>query len=182
MTMNLLPITQIIERARGMGVNFGSGDPKIHLAYLTKLGILPQTTKRKIDGEIMGCYPEEVVDKLVEIDRKKKSGWSLATIAREDHQGYLVSQDYRGDQRDVKNLALPFLIIGLVLGYLVAMVNLKSNTPSQNVSNDNNQAVETAYFKKLVSGLNNDEGPIYVISVPKSNFDNLGKEKVKLTY
>jgi hypothetical protein len=42
----LIKIDEIIERAKELGVDFGKGDPKNRLRYLTKIGLLPHCQRK----------------------------------------------------------------------------------------------------------------------------------------
>ena len=79
----LLPYSEIIKLARQAGVSFGKGYPYNRLRYYTKIGLLPRAQRRSFGGSPEGCYPQWVVDKLVEIDRKLKQGKSIQSILRE---------------------------------------------------------------------------------------------------
>ena len=107
---NLLPISQIIKQARIMGANFGFGDPKTHLAYLTKLHLLPQASRKKIGQDIVGCYPEYVVDLLMKIEGLRAQGLTYPQIK-------FKLENPVGNQPYV----VAFLIVGLILGYLLGM-------------------------------------------------------------
>ncbi|MBC7073790.1 hypothetical protein H5T58_00110 [Candidatus Parcubacteria bacterium] len=79
-----IPLDEFIKRAKALGVDFGSGNPKNRLRYLVKLGLLPQV-QRKCFGNSLptGAYPEWVLKRLVEIDNKIKQGKSIAQIKEE---------------------------------------------------------------------------------------------------
>jgi hypothetical protein len=81
----LISINEVIERAKKLGVDFGKADPKNRIRYYVKLGILPNA-KRKIfrkNGKPEGAYPEEIVWKLFELDRKIKAGKTILEIKKE---------------------------------------------------------------------------------------------------
>jgi DNA-binding transcriptional MerR regulator len=78
-------INEVIERAKKLGVDFGNTDPKNRLRYYVKIGLLPHA-KRKIfkkNGKPERAYPEEIVWKLFEIDRKIKEGKTILEIKKE---------------------------------------------------------------------------------------------------
>ncbi len=147
-TDQLLPIDQIIKQSRKAGLTFGPGDPKIHLAYLTKLRLLPQTIRRKVAGEICGCYPESVIHTLKLIEELKDKGLTysqirfrlqnetrsstnlidpkpvMATEILENYpspSGPLSRSPYPLLLSNSNNIA--FLLIGLFLGFLIAGAN-----------------------------------------------------------
>lgn len=97
-----------------MGVSFGRGNPKVHLAYLTKLRILPQAVRRKIDGKIQGCYPQSAISTIQRAEELKNSGltysqvrWQLSSATN-----YAVLPNYNLNQ-------ILLLVVGLLLGYLI---------------------------------------------------------------
>ncbi len=82
---NLISINEVIERAKKLGVDFGRANPKNRIRYYVKLGLLPHA-KRKVfkkNGQPEGAYPEEIVWKLFEIDRKLKEGKTILEIKKE---------------------------------------------------------------------------------------------------
>lgn len=177
----LAPIPMIINQAQAVGVRFGHGNPRVHLAYLTKLRLLPQAVRRKINGTVVGCYPWETVQKLKRIEELKDDGWSYGEIRRE----LLEPQDQERVMPAVVNQysgGLAFLVIGLFLGYLAAVVSLKM-TPGQQPMISSVQAAAPVVSKPdlpiLTSG-GNDE-PIYVIALPGGNLGKLGKSLINLS-
>jgi hypothetical protein len=85
---NYLTYGQIITLAKQAGVDFGKGYPYNRLRYYTKIGLLPKAERKSFGGNPEGCYPEWVVDKLVEINRKIKDGSSVQSILREKKSNF----------------------------------------------------------------------------------------------
>jgi len=80
----LISIEDFIARAKNLGVDFGKGNPKERLRYLTKIGLLPHAKRKSFNGAPPnGAYPESVLEILLEIDKKLKSGKSIQQIKRE---------------------------------------------------------------------------------------------------
>lgn len=80
----LISIEEVIERAREKGVDFGKGDPKNRLRYYTKIGLIPHAKRKSFNGAPpTGAYPENVIERLVEIDREIKEGKSVQQIKKE---------------------------------------------------------------------------------------------------
>ena len=81
---NLISIDGIISLAKERGVDFGKGNPRNRLRYYTKIGLLPNARRKSFNGKnSQGTYPEEVVDLLVEIDKKLKAGKTVQFIKKE---------------------------------------------------------------------------------------------------
>lgn len=169
MDENLLTIDKIIKKARLMGASFGHGDPKVHLAYLTKLRILPQSIRRKVQGKIQGCYPESVVSTILKAEELKNSGLTYSQVRWQLTNPILPNYNY-----SLLNQGL-LLIVGLLLGFLVGTGQLKAPAfdlenkvalSSSRIDND----VRT-YIKLMSDGnagrVNRD---VYLIAVP--NFEN----------
>lgn len=153
--INLLPISQIVEKARVAGVTFGFGNPKTHLAYLTKLRLLPQAVRRKINQEIEGCYPEEVVSKVKQIEELKKQGLTYREI-----RFYLQALPAFSHQA---TSGVVFLLIGLFLGYLLAIsapAAVKMQIPTAPLA---------------ASAQSPTDQSIYLIAVPSPSLYKLGK-------
>lgn len=144
--INLLPISQVTKITE---------TDKVHLAYLTKLRILPQTIRRKINGAIHGCYPESVIPLIKRVEELKSQGLTYSQIK--------LNFAYQPVTAPKNTNSFAFLIIGLLLGYLLAINNVHPETvrPVSAVSplDQNN--------KTMVE-------PIYLIPVSKQNFDKLG--------
>lgn len=163
---SLLPINQIAKLAK---------TDKIHLAYMTKLRLIPQTIRRKVNGKITGCYPESVISELTQIEELKNRGLTYSQIR------------YQLDSRQndipvaaaAPNFAIAFLVVGLILGYLLANgnnINMGMNVAAKNVT----LPAESDYQKvlRLASNQNTSNQPIYVIAVPSQNIDRLGKVNI----
>jgi len=81
---NLISIDEVIERAKKLGVDFGKGNPRNRLRYYVKIGLLPHAHRKVFKNNLpQGAYPEEIVWKLFEIDKKIKSGKSILQIKKE---------------------------------------------------------------------------------------------------
>ena len=136
-----------------------TGLSKVQLAYLTKLRLLPQTIRRKIGDKIAGCYPESVLTTVSEIENLRDQGLSYAQIRYELR---------RGSEKPATNFsAMAFLIIGLVLGYMLAVVG--------GISSRNQTALPVA--AETSARLNNQSGSgqIYLIALPDKNLYKLGQ-------
>jgi hypothetical protein len=81
----LISINEVIERAKKLGVDFGKANPKNRIRYYVKLGLLPNVQRKifKKNGKPEGAYPEEIVWRLFEIDRKIKEGKTILEIKKE---------------------------------------------------------------------------------------------------
>lgn len=207
MTQNLLSIEKFIDLGRRNGAGFGEGDPKIHLAYLTRLGILPQTVKRKINGEMTGCYPENAINIVLKVEQMKSKGMTYSQIAKllsvipanagiqlAGRQPHLMTADeldarLRGhdaiEMSHAKNLisnpSFLYLIIGLLFGFLLSTLNSQGLAQMQkqaNVSSGEAQSqTELVKINSQSVGIPND---VYVVSIPKQNLDKL--EKTNINY
>lgn len=140
----LIPINQIAKIAK---------TDKIHLAYLTKLRLIPQTIRRKIDNAVTGCYPASVVPVIAQIEDLKNRGLSYSQIKYELHRDQPVP---------VQQNQTAFLIIGLILGYILFSINsIKTTSP------ETNPIVTTVTNP-------NEKQPIYLLAYPDKNFYKVG--------
>lgn len=89
---NLISIDDIILRAKKRGVDFGKGDPRERLRYLTKIGLLPYAKRKSfVNGQPPnGAYPEYVIGLLEEINRKLKAGKSFQELKKEKERENLI--------------------------------------------------------------------------------------------
>ncbi len=156
MDTNLVPISQVVKAAQ---------TDKVHLAYLTKLRLLPQTIRRKIGDHIEGCYPESVIPLLSKIENLKNAGLTYSQIKfqlrDEPTPAYAVAQP--------QSSPLVFLFIGLILGYLLAASRPVSPQPST--------AIAVSPLDETSKAMLPDN-PIYLIAVPKQNLYHLGTTNI----
>lgn len=90
---NLISIDEVIFRAKSLGIDFGKGNPRERLRYLTKIGLLPHAKRKSFNGRPPnGAYPEYVIELLKEIDEKIKAGKSIQDIRREKERKGLVEE------------------------------------------------------------------------------------------
>jgi len=88
---NLISIDDVIFLAKSRGVDFGKGDPRERLRYLTKIGLLPHAKRKSFNGQPPnGAYPEYVIELLEEIGRKLKAGKSIQELKKEKERKGLV--------------------------------------------------------------------------------------------
>lgn len=81
---NLISIDDLIARAKRIGIDFGKGNPRERLRYLTKIGLLPHAQRKSFNGKpSVGAYPEYVVELLADIDKKIKEGRTIQDLKKE---------------------------------------------------------------------------------------------------
>lgn len=179
MQNNLLTIDEVITKARKSGATLGHGDPKVHLAYLTKLRLLPQAIRRKIADKIVGCYPENVLTTIKKIEELKSAGLSYSQIRYQLSAGSPVVPNFAPvyPQND-RFSSLAFLLIGLILGFLLA-TNFSGNaikTAQATALPENTNST----LVKIESSQNPGSEPIYLIAIPNENLYKLGKTDINL--
>jgi hypothetical protein len=167
----LIPIKQI---AKAVGTD------KIHLAYLTKLRLIPQTIRRKVNGQIMGCYPEYVIGLIQKIETLKNKGLTYSQIRFELGNTKAVANpnpvflhDYATLPNNPMTPANPliFLVIGLVLGYVLFSLNtINSAIASKNIA-----ASALPAQTSVVSTDPAAAGQVYLIAIPNKNLYKLGQ-------
>lgn len=175
----LLSISELIKLAKLRGINFGSGDYKIHLAYLAKLGLIPPAIKRKnTEGSLEGHYPYAVLDVLEEIEEMKKSGMSYADI-KNYNKGTSSPVNFQQFTSNIQwpyYLALITLVAGVILGFILG----RSGQSNQGVISTQQPVPVTSAGTIPISTLieNEDNGDnkeakaIYLISVPATKYLN----------
>lgn len=201
----LLPIPEIIRSAKKIGAAFGHGDPKIHLAYLTKLRLLPQTVRRKIGTEIVGCYPTSVISQIKQIEDLKSTGRTYSQI-RSIFASQTIDSGFSQTPKHCENASftlpsfgnsanfvphsnsLVFLIIGLILGYLLSISSVSQSKLSlfQNRADLTDNSIESlktldtqsSQMIQIQGSSNGQNQPIYLIAVPKQNFEKLGTTNI----
>lgn len=180
---NLISIDELIATAQDLKISLGAGNAKVHLAYLTSIGLLPKTTKRKVNGEIIGCYPQSVIEKLQQINDLKKQGLSysqMKLVISNPNQVSSFPLQYSSPHLTLSPVnfsGLAFLIVGLILGYLLAFQNFAKSGPSVPSFKSADISDLPGGNKIKLSTITNssDNQPVYLIVLPKQNLDNLGK-------
>ncbi|MBI3887435.1 hypothetical protein HY310_00010, partial [Candidatus Microgenomates bacterium] len=173
----LIPIDKIAKQA---------GTDKIHLAYLTKLRLIPQTVRRKVGDKISGCYPAFVVSQIKRIEELKTRGLTYSQIRFEMDNKSLVTNNepiIENFSRQSNNFSqqnfnpMVYLVIGLILGYVLFSLNSINN----NLSNKDNKVVtmantlpsETDVQKVMKVSVAGESDPassqVYLIAVPNKN-------------
>lgn len=158
MDNNLITIDKLITQ---------TGTTKTHLAYLTKLGILPNAVKRKINGAIIGCYPQDSVNKIAEIQQMKNQGITYSQISKTTPTSIKTLKQVQGDTEfliKIKPSNFAYLTLGLIIGILVSTLNTSGLAAMKQANN-----IEL-----------NDKSGVYLIKVPKQNLDKL--ERTNINY
>ncbi len=154
-----------------------TGTTKVQIAYLTKLGLLPKAIKKKINGEMTGCYPKDSLNKIEEIKNMQNQGITLSQMQKTNLlpvqelslvQIPAINNDF---VIKVKPSNFAYLFLGLVIGVLVSTLNTSGlNTMNKVDSLSLNNSV------KMHSG--SDKSNVYLIAVPKTSLDNLDKTNI----
>jgi len=178
----MISISDLISKAKQNSIFLGQGDPREHLSYLSKIGVLPRAVrKRTAHGTIEGHYPESILAKLMQIKEMKAQGVTLSQMGR---LGQLTATAEPGPNQtlvwasgDRVYNSLSFLVIGLLLGFLWA--KFSPTTPPLGQTKYDLQSFlpeSTAKTNLSLENLikNGTADTIYVLSVPKSRFSNLG--------
>ncbi len=167
MDTNLVPISQVVKATK---------TDKIHLAYLTKLRLLPQTIRRKIDNRIEGCYPEYVIPLLSKIESLKNAGLTYSQIKFQLREESVPA--YATVAPTTTSSPLVFLIIGLILGYLLATNKPPTTLPAVASAQAGPLDETSKTMLKVVAQEPAENNPIYLIAVPKQNLYNLGPTNI----
>jgi len=125
----LISIDELIERAKNLGVDFGKGNPRNRLRYYVKVGLLPHAKKKVFGKKIPeGAYPEDILERLVEIDRMIKSGKGILQIKKELENNEASKKPNALFQGTLKKLVLRtvslFFVVFLIFYFLVERANL----------------------------------------------------------
>ncbi len=177
MDNKLLTISEFIKEARRQGASFDDKDAKVHLVYLTKLGLLPSASKKKVNGEIHGCYPSDSINRLLEIQQMKTQGITYSQMSKTviPTEGVAVVEGSRltplGMTIHIKPSNFAYLMLGLVIGVLVSTLNtsgLNAMNKVDNLSLKENVGIENT----------SDKSNVYLIQVPKTSLDKLDKTNI----
>lgn len=172
MDTNLVPINQIAKAAK---------TDKIHLAYLTKLRLLPQTIRRKVSGKIQGCYPASVVALVHKIEELKDQGLTYSQIRFQltQPESVLSATPFAVAPAIVQPTSpLALLIVGLLLGYLLATRPPSGAAALTQVPVSPIDINSQTMLKVLKDNGPAQSGPIYVIAVPAQNFSKVGQTNI----
>lgn len=204
MQNKLLSISETIAQAKKSGAYLGHGDPKVHLAYLTKIRLLPQAIRRKAGDKIIGFYPDYVVLLVSKIEGMRASGLTYSQIryqlqneTQDSSSGIQVRKQESGSKvfpvssfqypvsfpgSSILNPAsvsngLAFLLIGLILGFLLANNN---NLTTKSAQAAIPVQTDDSIVKKVYASDNPGSDPIYLIAIPDQNLYKLGKANINL--
>ena len=142
---SLIEVDKLIRMAKREGVAFGKGDPYNRLRYYTKIGWLPHMERKMSkSGEVVGHYPDWVLNRLVQIDKLKKQGANNEYITgkintrNKLHTIYarMNTQEFRNKAISYATILIVFLILGLlgISGYFLYENFYQVITQSEEVS------------------------------------------------
>jgi DNA-binding transcriptional MerR regulator len=86
----ILPVEEIIEKAKNLGVRFGQGEPYNRLRYYTKLNWIPHMERK--GKNVQGHYPTWVIDRLKLIQDLKDKGKTNDEIAEEINKSETINK------------------------------------------------------------------------------------------
>jgi len=177
-----------------MGVDFDGANPKEHIFYLSKIGLLPKAVKKlNSAGKLEAHYPPSTVDLLARIYSLKQSGLAYSQISKFSslNSNHTLPEDQSIVKEPFKNFTEPttfssqtiaYLIIGLILGYLISSNNsLRTNSLTTVTANEvkansigvNSTTQTTFHLLTTPNGDTNND--LYLVTIPKSNFSRLEK-------
>jgi len=176
MSAQLISLSQILAAARHQEINLGKGNPEEHIFYLAKRGLVPKATRKRVKGKVEGYYPAWILDQLRKIAGLKSKGISYSQMKL-----YLQSEENHSPSPRALTLPLTsnnlaILVIGLILGYLLAQ---NSASPSTNKTTllDRELPEQARILDQPTAG---DESRIYSISLPENSLRFLDKSHLDL--
>ena len=191
----LISITDLISKAHQENLYLGQGDPREHLSYLSKIGVLPKTTRKKNSlGRIEGHYPQESVDKLRQISLLRSQGMTFSQIGKWSNAHALSFNQpvlaYSPSRGEFSSGPLSFLLIGLVMGFLLAKATTapleKASLTKAVAQQPAGLPVDDSLAKPLTASFltkqDKSNETIYVLTVSKNHLFSIGeKQKLNLT-
>lgn len=130
----LIEIEKLIKMAKKEGVDLGKGDPYNRLRYYTKIGWLPHMIRQKNkSGEVVGHYPNWVIDRLVEIERLKEQGLNNDEITSKiDTRTKLQNIYAKVNTPGFKNRLVSYITIGILVIILLNELDVINLSKSKN--------------------------------------------------
>ena len=154
---NYLTVNQLISLVKAQGLTFGSAAPKVHLAYLSKLGLIPGAVKRKYNGEMVGHYPSDTLTTLQEIQEMKNKGISYSDMK------FFNSSPTTNVQLPVTkignfqflNYIVPVLIftLGILFGYFLGLGKSSQSIRNLPLADGENQSIYLMTIDNLPKNL-----------------------------
>ena len=81
--MKLISVDDLIKILKEKNIDLGKGDPYNRIRYYTKIGWLPHMIRKKNENKIIsGHYPEDVIEKIIFIEKIKAEGLSNEEITK----------------------------------------------------------------------------------------------------
>ena len=129
---SLIEVDKLIRMAKKEGVAFGKGDPYNRLRYYTKIGWLPHMERKMSkSGEVVGHYPDWVLNRLVQIDKLKKQGANNEYITSKINTRNKLHTIYaRMNTQEFRNRLISYatvLIVFLILLTELDIINLSKS-------------------------------------------------------
>ena len=131
---SLIEVDKLIRMAKKEGVAFGKGDPYNRLRYYTKIGWLPHMERKMSkSGEVVGHYPEWVLNRLVQIDKLKKQGANNEYITSKINTRNKLHTIYaRMNTQEFRNKAISYVTILIVFLILLTELDIINLSKSKN--------------------------------------------------
>ena len=153
--MGLISTKELIKILKEEGIDLGKGDPYNRLRYYTKIGWLPHMVRKKdINGEIIGHYSVDVIEKIKLIEDYKKMNKSNDEInnlinINQNNTRYKILNSLKGLS---KNININYLFISIILiGFLIEAI--RYNSHNENIINNTPNEVRTIIpEKKIIDG------------------------------
>jgi len=110
--MKLISVDELIKVLKEKNIDLGKGDPYNRVRYYTKIGWLPHMIRKKNENNIIsGHYPEEVIEKIIFIERLKLEGLSNEDITKKiKEQNSIINRQQTDINHIYKNIYFEKLI------------------------------------------------------------------------
>lgn len=129
--MELINVKDLISELKKKNIDLGKGDPYNRLRYYTKIGWIDHMIRKKdSNGVVVGHYPINVIEKILEIENLKQLGKSneeITTYIKQKQKNQRINneQNLLEVVKNKININL-IIIILIVCGFIFELNNYNS--------------------------------------------------------
>lgn len=151
--MELINIKDLINELKKRNIDLGKGNPYNRLRYYTKIGWIDHMVRKKDQNNIVvGHYPQNVIEKIVEIETLKKDGKSNEEITQilkenrvkghESEKNLVIKDRIFNIFVEKLNINLIILVV-IIIGFIFELNNYNSLNEKLPINKIQTDAINT---------------------------------------
>jgi len=129
--MELINVKDLISELKKKNIDLGKGDPYNRLRYYTKIGWIDHMIRKKdSNGVVVGHYPINVIEKILEIENLKQLGKSneeISTYIKQKQKNQRINNELNLLEVVKNKININLIIIILIVcGFIFELNNYNS--------------------------------------------------------